>query len=80
MEKKKNRLDSFFNVLLLVLLFVVMALMMYLSLTGKINLETGAIIMMGCAMAIALILYLLNAKKSAYGGRFKHNYPDAKND
>lgn len=75
MQKKNNLLNG----LLLALIFVVVAVMLYLSLTGKVEMSTGIVIMIVSVVAIAVVLYLLNAKNSAYGGRFKHNYPDAKN-
>lgn len=75
MQKKNNLVNG----LLLVLIFVVVAVMLYLTMTGKVDLKTGAFVIMICVLAITLALYLIGAKNSAYGGRFKHNYPDAKN-
>ncbi|WP_281714710.1 hypothetical protein [Allobaculum stercoricanis] len=75
MQKKNNLL----NVLLLVLIFVVVAVMLYLTMSGRVELKTGVLIIFICVLATTLALYLIGAKNSAYGGRFKHNYPDAKN-
>lgn len=75
MQKKNNLL----NVLLLVLIFVVVAVMLYLTMSGRVELKTVALIIFICVLATTLALYLIGAKNSSYGGRFKHNYPDAKN-
>lgn len=74
MLKKKTLL----NILLLVFIFVVVAVMLYLTMSGKVELKAGVLIIFICVLATTLALYLLGAKDSSYGGRFKHNYPDAK--
>lgn len=66
------------NILLLVFIFVVVAVMLYLTMSGKVELKTGVLIIFICVLATTLALYLLGAKDSSYGGRFKHNHPDAK--
>lgn len=73
MKKKSQLLD----LLLVIFGFIVVAAGLILTFTGKVNTATGIVIMViGAAVAVAA-LYFKNAKNSAYGGRFSHNYPDA---
>lgn len=69
MQKKNNLLNG----LLLVLIFVVVAVMLYLSFTGKIDLATGIFIMLVSAIALAYVLYWINTKNNPYYSRFKNN-------
>ena len=58
--------------------FFVVAVMLYLTMSGKVEWKAGVLIIFICVLATSLALYLIGAKNSSYGGRFKHNYPDAK--